>query len=77
MNMGTGADEHVCSEIFGPIGENRPSKKKNFTADARALTLELRNKADAQPSTLVQLHEVYRISTKSSSAVGPSASSRG
>jgi hypothetical protein len=37
MNMGTGAGGHVCSEILGPIGENRPVKKIFWIADARAI----------------------------------------
>ena len=67
--MGTDAGGHVCNEILGADRRKSAGKKKIFTADARASTLELRNEADAQPSTLVQLYEVYRISTKSSSAV--------
>jgi hypothetical protein len=49
-------------KYWGPI-ENRPVKKNFswYTADARTSTLELRNKADAQPSTLVQLHRIYLL----------------
>jgi hypothetical protein len=40
MNMGTGAGGHVCSEILGPIGENRPVKKKIL--DSRCKGIDFR-----------------------------------
>ena len=53
----------MCSEILGADRKNRPVKIKFSwcTADARTSPLELRNKADAQPSTLVQLHRIYLL----------------
>jgi hypothetical protein len=55
---------NMCAvKCWGPI-EKSASKKKSasrYIADARTSTLELRNKADAQPSTLVQLHRIYLL----------------
>jgi hypothetical protein len=49
-------------KYWGPIEKSASKKKFSwYTADARTSTLELRNKADAQPSTLVQLHKIYQL----------------
>ena len=52
----------TCAVKYWGSIENRPIKKNSwYAADARMSTLELRNKADVQPSTLVQLHRIYLL----------------